>query len=412
MTSPTFPRFLVQNAPFLGTGAFLTFLSCFGQTFLISVFAGEIRHEFGLSHGQWGGIFTLGTALSAIAMVWAGALADRFRVRVLGPIVLAGLAAACLLMAANTAVAGLVLVIFLLRFFGQGMLSHLAVVSMARWFVATRGRALSIASLGFRAGEALMPLLLVSLLGFFEWRHLWLASALICLAGIPILMRLLSKERTPGDLAKGDSSLGMGGAHWTRAETLRSPLFWMMIPALLGPPAFGTALFFHQVHIAEIKGLGHAGLVALFPVYTIVSIAVMVVSGWALDRMGTARLVPYHQLPMIAAFVIFATANGPLTMLAGFVCFAMSTGASATLQPAFWAEFYGTAHIGSIKALATAVMVFGSAIGPGLTGIVIDFGIGLETQFMAVGAYFLLTTGLMTMGVGRARRLLGAGPAL
>ena len=80
--------FLRGNAPWLGAGVLLTFLSSFGQTYFISVFAGEIRAAFGLSHGAWGGIYTLGTTASALLMVWAGGLTDRFRVRVLAPFVL------------------------------------------------------------------------------------------------------------------------------------------------------------------------------------------------------------------------------------------------------------------------------------------------------------------------------------
>ena len=138
------PAFLRENAPWLTAGVLLTFLSSFGQTFFISIFAGHIRADFGLSHGQWGGIYTVGTFVSALAMVWAGGLTDRFRVRVLAPVILVLTALACLAMALNPVWWGLFFVIFALRFSGQGMTSHIAVVAMARWFIASRGKALSI----------------------------------------------------------------------------------------------------------------------------------------------------------------------------------------------------------------------------------------------------------------------------
>jgi MFS family permease len=261
----TLGPFLRLNAPWLAAGGLLTFLSSFGQTFFISIFAGEIRSEFGLSHGEWGGIYSLGTTSSAIAMIWAGALTDRFRVRGLGALILLALAGACIAMASVTAAWALAFVIFALRFTGQGMTSHIAVVAMARWFVATRGRALAIATLGFSVGEALLPVLFVALMGFVDWRLLWVVAAIIALAGIPVLSLLLRNERTPQSMAHENPSLGMFGRHWTRNQTLRHPLFWFMVPALLGPSAFGTALFFHQVHYAEIKGWEHVQLVSLFP---------------------------------------------------------------------------------------------------------------------------------------------------
>ena len=93
--------FLRDNARWLSAGALLTFLSSFGQTFFISIFAGEIREGFQLSHGQWGGIYTMGTTVSAIVMVWAGGLTDQFRVRSLGAVILGMLMLACLAMALN-----------------------------------------------------------------------------------------------------------------------------------------------------------------------------------------------------------------------------------------------------------------------------------------------------------------------
>ncbi len=106
------PRFLLDNAPFLAVGALLTLLSSFGQTFFISIFAGEIRATFGLSHGQWGGLYMLGTSASAVVMIWAGSLTDHFRVRTLGPVILLGLACACVAMAVNPYAALLPVVIF------------------------------------------------------------------------------------------------------------------------------------------------------------------------------------------------------------------------------------------------------------------------------------------------------------
>ncbi|KUJ78038.1 MFS transporter [Ruegeria marisrubri] len=399
-------QYLSDNAAWLAAGVLLTFLSSFGQTFFISIFAGEIRAEYGLSHGEWGGIYSLGTTVSAIVMLWAGPLTDRFRVRVLGPVVLVGLALAALAMAFNRWLVLLPAVIFLLRLFGQGMSMHIAVVAMARWFTATRGRALSIATSGYALGEALLPILFVSAMDLVDWRLLWVAAAGIALLGLPILARLLRQERTPQSLSDTHSATGMEDRHWTRREALGHPLFWFVVPALLGPGAFITAFFFHQVHLAEIKGWLHVELVALFPAFTTAGVLAMFASGWALDRWGTARMMPFYQLPMAAGFLVLTFAGTLAGGLVAMLFLALSTGANSTLPSAFWAEFYGTRHIGAIKAAAAAVMVLGSAIGPGVTGVLIDLGIGLETQFAGIAAYFVATCALLWIGVSRAARTL------
>ena len=399
-------RFIFQNSRWLTAGALLTLISSFGQTYFISIFAGEIRAAFNLSHGDWGAIYGFGTFASAIVMIWSGGLTDVMRVRHLGPIVLATLAASCLFMAFNPWVALLPVVIFCLRFTGQGMSTHIAAVAMSRWFVANRGKALSVASLGFSVGEACYPILIVSLLLFFSWQSVWILAAGVAALAIPALLWLLAEERSPQSSATEGQSLGMGGRHWSRNQALRHPLFWFMIPALLGQSAFNTAFFFLQVHFAEIKGWEHLQLVAMFPVYTLVSIAAMILSGILLDKFDTARLIPYFQLPMIGAFLIFAFGQSLMAVLVGFIFLGLSSGANATLPNAFWAEFYGTKHLGSIKAAAAAIMVLGSAIGPAVTGVLLDYDLPLDIQYVAVSVFFGFSSLMMWAGVKRVRTRL------
>ena len=401
-----FLTFLKQNANWLGTGALLAFLSSFGQTYFISIFAGEIRQSFDLSHGAWGGVYTLGTAASAVVMVWAGTLTDQFRVKHLGAATLVLLAISCLLMSQVSAVWMLPVVIFALRLCGQGMASHIASVAMSRWFIAARGKALSLAHLGFSVGEALLPLVIVSLIAIISWQSIWLIAAAITLLCVPALWAMLKTERTPQSIAKSSQSLGMNQRQWTRPQALKHWLFWAMIPALLGPSAFNTAFFFNQVYFAELKGWSHIQLVALFPAYTITSVLAMLGSGWALDKFGTGRLIPWFLLPIVLAFITFSTAYSIGPMILGFFFLALTAGMAITLPNAFWAEFYGTDHLGSIKAMATAVMVLGSALGPGITGFLIDYGVDLEIQYIGIAAYFAGATVLMYIGVKKARPLL------
>jgi MFS family permease len=399
--------FLAANARWLGAGALLAGLSSFGQTFFISVFAGEIRAAHGLSAGAWGLVYTAGTTASAATMLWAGGLVDRVPVRPLATATLLGLAAACLAMAAAPAVWALVLAVFALRLLGQGMTSHVAMVTMARWFHETRGRALSIAGLGFSVGEAALPLLFVAGLGVLGYRPLWVICAgIVALAVIPV-RALLARERRPrGRAAQGPEAPGMDGRHWTRAEVLRSELFLAMAPTVVGPSAFVTAFFFLQVDVAEAKGWSHLELVALFPLYTAATVAAMLGAGWAVDRLGSGRLIPLFMLPLAGSFLLLSAAATPLGAAAALSAMGTTQGVTAVLSGALWAEFYGTRHLGAIKAMATALMVLGSAIGPGLTGLLIDAGIPFEAQMPGIAAYFVAASALTALLVGRSIRRL------
>lgn len=402
--------FLRFNAPWLAAGGLLTFTSSFGQTFFISVFAGEIRAAFGLSHGEWGGLYALATTASAAVMVYAGSVTDRFRLRHIGLVVLIGLICAALLMSRITEVWMLGVTLFLLRIFGQGLMSHSAMVAMARWFVARRGRAVSIAGLGVALGEATLPISFVALLGVFDWRMLWVLAAVIMAALTPVLWALLSQERTPQSFLAEAGSTGLRGLMWTRAAVLRHPVFWLMLPALLGPAAWNTAFFFHQVHLAEAKGWAHVSLVALFPLYTAAGVGAMLMAGWLVDRIGSLRLAAVYLLPMAAGYAGIALAGtvpaGALAML----LIGVGQGMHMTMMSTFWAEVFGTRHLGTIRALMGAVMVLGTAIGPGLTGAIIDMGLDFPVQAFGVAAYFVMAS-LLAAAAGRLAQR-EAGPAL
>jgi MFS family permease len=400
--------FIRDNLHFLAAGAILMFASSFGQTFFISIFADQIMETFRLTDGEWGLMYTLGTGASAVAMFFAGALTDRFRVRLLAWVVLPGLAVSCFYMAFNLWLPGLVVCVFLLRFFGQGMTYQLASVAMARWFVARRGLALSISSMGIAFGTAVLPMLCAALLGWMRWQSIWVAVGVLTLFMFPLVLFLLSHERTPQSHAEEAEAVGMQGRHWTRGEVVKSPLFWMLIPALLGPPAWGTSLFFQQVHIAEVKGWSLVNYLALIPLLTVVSVVVTLASGVLIDRLGTGRLLRVYLIPWVVGFVILSYASTLVGAGLAFTVFGICIGLQATIITAFWAEYFGTRHIGSIKATSTSIMVFGSAIGPGITGALIDLGFDFPDQMIAITVYFAVALALVWLGLARADQMLTA----
>ena len=388
-----------SNIAWLLAGFILALNSSFGQTFFISIFAGKIQSNFNLSHGDWGSIYMIGTLTSAIVMVWAGTSSDFFKARTIGVLVLVGLGLSTLLMALNPIVWLLPIIVFLLRFLGQGMLPHISAVSMSRWFVSQRGKALAISNTGYALGEALLPVLFTVLMLSYHWQNLWVFAALFCFLMAPLIWILLKNERTPQSLSKEVITFGLHGKSWSRKQVITHPLFWFMLPALIGPSACVTSFFFQQVYFAEIKGWTHLQLVALFPIYTLVAILFNLVSGWALDKFGLDRILPYYQIPMILAFILFYFVSTQVGLALGLCFLAISSGANSTLPTAFWAEYYGTQFLGAIKALGTAIMVLGSALGPGMTGHLIDLGFGIEKQYFIFGLFFLFSTILMYLGI-------------
>ena len=376
-------------------GLLLTIFSSFGQTYFIALFGSEIRQTFGLSHGGFGGLYMIGTLASAAVLVWLGRVVDVFAVSTVAFWVCCALSLACLAMSLVSSVAMLVAVIFALRLFGQGMMSHIAMVAMGRWYSAERGRAVSITSMGFQIGSGTLPLIMVSLIGLLGWRGSWvLASALMIFVALPTIYLLMRQERIPRGQVP-PATHGQTIRQWTHQEVLADPLFWIMTCGVLAPAFIGTAVYFHQAHIAEIKLWSRELIAGSLAVAAISTIVFSLLAGFLIDRFSARQLLPFFLLPMGLANVLLGIMDTPIAIMIYMFLHGISNGISSTLFGALLPEVYGVRHLGAVRSLIMAAMVIASALGPGATGWLIDVGIGLELQLIVMGGYCLVTSLVM-----------------
>lgn len=399
--------FIRGNIRWLLGGLILTFFSSFGQTYFIALFSSEIRTAFSLSHGDFGSIYMIGTLVSAAVLVWLGRVVDFYSVSTVAFWVCISLALACVAMSLVSSVWMLVAVIFGLRLFGQGMMSHIAMVAMGRWYSAERGRAVSITSMGFQIGTGFFPLIIVSLIGMIGWRASWvLAAALMIFVALPSIYLLMRVERIPrGQVAETVATDSQ--KQWKHPQVVADPLFWVMLTGVVAPSFIGTAVFFHQVHISEIKGWSRELIAGSIALAAITTVLFSLLSGWLIDRFSARTLLPAFLLPLGVANMLLGVMDNSAAIIIYMFLHGVSNGISNTLFGALWPEVYGTLHLGAVRSLIMAAMVIASALGPGATGWLIDFGIGFEIQLVAMGVYCLLTAVMMFM-VQRAllRRLV------
>ena len=409
-------RFLSVNRRFLSFGILIAFFSAFGQTFFIAVFGPEIRAEFGLSHGDFGGYYAIGTMTSGICLIWAGKMIDRFDLRWVTAGVCTALILACANMAMVPAAWALAPAIFALRISGQGLMSHTAMTSMGRYFEAERGRAVSVAILGFPTGVAVFPGLAVWLISMFGWRTAWAAVAIaLAIFLIPLALWLLkghgarhrfflAQTETAQAGEDGDEASPAPGRlrrQWTRAEVLRDPRFYLLCFAITAPSFIVTGLFFHQAHLAAAKGWTLAWLASAFVAYTVGAIGANLAFGPLIDHFGARRLLPFYLYPLVLACLTIALFDHPMTAVALTLFLGLTSGGGQTLIGAAWPEFYGVLHLGAIRAMVMSMGVGASALSPFVLGWLIDQGVAMETMAVGFLVYLALAIGSIMVALAR-----------
>lgn len=386
-------EFLCENRRFLAFGFLMALCSSYGQTFFISVFGGEIREEFGLSHGTFGLIYSAATLMSGFCMIWAGRQIDRVDLRLFTAAVCAGLTIASLLTGWTTSVFMLGVAIFALRLSGQGLMSHTAMTAMARYFEQDRGKAISMANLGFPAGQAIFPVIGVALAAAIGWRETWFAMAIfLAIVVTPLLIWLLKGHgerhrhmeirtaRTSADNAPSPKQ-------WSAREVRRDPRFWLMAPGFLGLSFVGTGIVFHQVHLVEFKGWSLAWFAANYSTMAVASVITSIIVGPLMDRISARSMTPYYQIPALFSLLFLAGSDALWVIPVYMVLYGVSVGTSRVVISALWAEWYGVRHLGAIRALVAAMMVMASAASPVLFGWLIDQGITIDTIILLSAVY-------------------------
>jgi MFS family permease len=398
--------FLRDNARWIAGGLCFTFFSSFGQTFFISLSAGHIREEYGLSNGGWGTLYMVATLASALTLSYLGQIVDRYSARQVAMLIVPVLALGAVSMAFSHHLWQLLVTIYLLRLFGQGMMTHTAFTAIARWFAAQRGRAISVVTLGFNAGEAVFPLTFVAISGFVGWRTSWLlAATLLVVVALPAILSLIAIERAP---RASDPAPRISDARdWTRAQVIRDPVFYLLMLGVMAPGFIGTTIYFHQVYLVELRHWSLETFASSFIVSASMTVVFALIAGVLVDRFSGVALLPFFLLPLAAACVVLGSFDAQWSAFAFMAMLGLSNGISSTLFGSIWPEIYGVRHLGAIRALTVAIMVFATAMGPGLTGFLIDRGVSYPAQIIAMGFYCLLISLVMLYVSRRVRGRAG-----
>ena len=373
-------------------GFIFTFFSSFGQSFFLGLFNAPLRNELNITHGQFGNIYATATILSSLLLIWVGKKIDEYQIIYYSFFVIILLFFSSLFFSFINSIYFLAIGIFLMRFSGQGLMSHTSTTTISRFFEKSRGKALSTIWFGLSSAEFILPVLITYLFIIYSWRTVWQGIAVLIIIFLPVIVLNTIKSiklDTREKYKKLNKPLKI--KNWKRTEVIKDYRFYIVSLNMLAMPWIATGVFVYQSFIAESKMWSIYTIPKAFMFYSISSIVTLFFSGFLVDKFTSRKLIPFMNIPLLfAMFVLFYYQNE----ISAFVFLGLvgvSNGLANVLGSSTWAEIYGVKFIGSIKALTTALMVFSTAFGTAVFGVLIDNGFSIKNIALIAGIYIVLS---------------------
>jgi len=378
-------------------GFIFTFFSSFGQSFFLGLFNSSIRNTLSITQGQFGSIYASATLLSSFLLIWIGKKIDDINIFKFAFFVVLLLSFSCFFFSKISSIALLFIAIFLMRFSGQGMMSHTATTTISRYFTKSRGKALSTGWFGLSTAEFILPILIVYLLTIMSWQNIWISISLLVLIILPITcfsliknLNFNSREETNENIFKEKNI-----RQWRRKEVLKDYRFYIICLNMLAMPWIATGVFVYQSFISESKGWGAFVIAQSFMVYSLLSVVTLLIAGFLIDKFTSRKLIIFMNIPLLLSTLVLIFFDNQITAFLFLGLIGISNGLANVLGSSTWAEIYGVRYIGSIKALSTALMVFSTAFGTALFGFFIDKGYSIEHIAIVSSVYIICSVFLL-----------------
>ncbi len=373
-------------------GFIFTFFSSFGQSFFLGLFNSSIREALSITHGQFGSIYASATLFSSFLLIWVGKKIDDVNIFKFAFFVTILLSFACFFFSQVSSVLLLFIAIFLMRFSGQGMMSHTASTTISRYFTKTRGRALSVSWFGLSSAEFVLPVLMVYFLSIIDWKNLWLIFSIIVLIVLPTVSFLLIKDLNLDSREINEENTDqIKIKQWKRIEVIKDYRFYIICLNLLAMPWIFTGFAVFQSFVQTSKGWGPYIIAQSFMSYSILSVLTLFVSGFLIDKFTSRKLLIFMNIPLLISSIVLFYFESPISAFIFLGLVGVSNGFANLLGSSTWAELYGVKHLGSIKALTTALMVFATAFGTALFGFLIDIGFSVSDIALVSGVYIFVS---------------------
>jgi len=384
---------LLLNKKVIIYGFIFTFFSSFGQSFFLGLFNAPIRNELGITHGQFGSIYASATICSSLLLIWVGKKIDDYRILDYSFFVVALLFVSSLFFSFINNIFFLAIGIFLMRLSGQGLMSHASTTTISRFFEKSRGKALSTIWFGLSTAEFILPVLTTYFFLIYSWRTVWQGIAILIILFLPlvILNTIKSIKLDSREIDNNPNKKKFKIKSWERRDVIKDFRFYIVSLNMLAMPWMATGIFVYQSFITDSKMWAVYTIPKAFMVYSVTSIVTLFISGFLVDKFTGRKLILFMNIPLLLAMLVLFEFKQEVFAYIFLGLIGISNGLANILGSSTWAEIYGVKYIGSIKALTTAFMVFSTAFGTAVFGLLIDNGFSIEDIAFLGGAYIIVS---------------------
>ena len=379
-------------------GFIFTFFSSFGQSFFLGLFNAPIRNELGITHGQFGNIYATATIFSSLLLIWVGKKIDEYQIIYYSFFVILLLFFSSLFFSFINSIIFLSIGIFLMRFSGQGLMSHTSTTTISRFFEKSRGKALSTIWFGLSSAEFILPVLVTYLFVIYSWRSVWQGIAIIIIIFLPfVVLNTIKKIKLDSREKDLNPKKNFKIKSWKRREVIKDYRFYIVSLNMLAMPWIATGVFVYQSFISDSKMWNIYTIPKAFMVYSLASIITLFFSGFLVDKFTSRKLIPIMNIPLLISMFVLFYYHQEISAFIFLGLVGISNGLANVLGSSTWAEIYGVKFIGSIKALTTAFMVFSTAFGTAVFGLMIDNGFSIENIAFVSGIYIVISLFLLIL---------------
>lgn len=393
---------LLSHWRFVIFGLIFTMSSSLGQTFFISLFIPSITQDYSLTTTNFANYYALITLGSASLLPVIGRLIDKVDLLTYAAGVCLVMALACAGIYLDFGAVGLITSILLIRLCGQGLMSHIALTSLARYFVTQRGRVLAFVTMGHPLAESFLPILTLALIQSWGWQSTYFFyGAFIIGILYPLAFFLVRKESSFRKVARSPTEQGPQETPLSKKAARKNKLSFLtkifaILPSFVCVPMLATAYIFHQSTLAKHFDLEFEIFAQGFMFFALFQIMCTFISGTLIDRFGAIKTYPIHLLALIVTLLFINTIDSALDVYIYMAMLGSSAGLGGTTKTALVAEIISPENLGRAKSFATSAMVFSTALGPAILSNSLDLGLDLNI-FNYLSAAFCLSSLILAL---------------